>query len=74
MFFYKENIQKNKTGITKKRKWNDAYIMYGFYRTKTKMLKPYPSTCDLFYSATFENSNSAPNRLQKHLKTQHPNH
>ena len=48
MFFYKKNIQKNKTGITKKRKWNDAYIMYGFYRTKTKMLKPYPSVVIYF--------------------------
>ena len=72
--FTRENIQRNKTGTTKKRKWNDDYIMYGFYRTEKEMLNPYPSACCLFCPAIFGNSNLAPSHLQKHLKTQHPNH
>ena len=76
--FTKENIQRNKTGTTKKRKWNDDYIMYGFYRTEKEMLNLVvcfvPSACCLFCPAIFGNSNLAPSHLQKHLKTQHPNH
>ena len=57
--FTRENIQRNKTGTTKKRKWNDDYIMYGFYRTEKEMLYPYPSACCLFCPAIFGNSNLA---------------
>ena len=72
--FTRENIQRNKTGTTKKREWNYDYIMYGFYRTEKEMLNPYPSACCLFCPAIFGNSNLAPSHLQKHLKTQYPNH
>ena len=34
--FTRKNVQRDKTGTTKKRKWNDDYIMYGFYRTEQK--------------------------------------
>ena len=69
-----ENIQRNKTGTTKKRKLNDDYIMYGFYRTEKEILNPYPSACCMFCPAILGNTNLAPSHLQKHLKTQHPNH
>ena len=46
--FTRENIQRNKTGTTKKRKWNDDYNMYGFCRTETEILNPYTSACCLF--------------------------
>ena len=58
----------------RKRKWNDDYIMYGFYRTEEEMFNPYPSACCMFCPAIFGNTNLAPSHLQKHLKTQHPNH
>ena len=70
--FTRKNFQRNKTGTTKKRKWNDDYIMYGFYRTETETLNPYPSACSLFCPAIFGNCNLALSHLQKHLKTQRP--
>ena len=52
--FTRESIQINKTGTTKKRKWNDDYIMFGFYRTEKEMLNPYPSACYLFCPVILE--------------------
>ena len=48
-----ENIQRNKTGTTKKRKWNNDYIRYGFYRTEEEKLNPFPSACCMFCPAIF---------------------
>jgi len=72
--FTMENIQRNKTGTTKKRKWNDDYIIYGFYRTKKEMLILTLLLVVCFVLPFFGNSNLAPSHLQKHLKIQHPNH
>ena len=36
-----KNIQRNKTGTTKKCKWNNDCIMRGFYRTEKEMLYPF---------------------------------
>ena len=72
--FTMENIQRNETETTKKRKWNGDYIMHGFYRTEKKILNSNLSACCLFCPAIFGNINLARSHLQKHLKTQHPNH
>ena len=66
-------IQKRKVCNVKKRKWNDNYTAYGFYRTK-EVLNPYPSARCLFCTAVFGNSNLTPGHLQRYLKTQHPCH
>ena len=65
---------KRKVCNVKKRKWNDNYTAYGFYRTKEEALNPYPSARCLFCTAFFGNSKLTPGHLQRHLKTQHPSH
>ena len=53
----------------KKRKWNDNYTAFGFYRSKKQALNPYPSARCLLCTAAFGSSNLTPGHLQKHLKT-----
>ena len=46
--------QKRKVYYVKKRKWNDNYTAYRFYRTKEEALNPYPSARCLFAQLSLE--------------------
>ena len=46
--------QKRKVCNVKKRKWNDNYTAYGFYRTKEEALNPYPSRVVCFAQLSLE--------------------
>lgn len=59
---------------SKRRKWNNDYVKYGFYLPNEEEQNPYPATQCLFCSAKYKNSNLVPSKLLSHLKMQHSEH
>ena len=60
--------------IAKRRRWNEVYVKYGFYRLAEEEHNQYPSANCLFCPVKYCNLGIVPLKLKLHLKKQHPEH
>ena len=60
--------------IAKRRRWNEFYVKYGFYRSAKEEHNQYPSANCLFCPVKYCYSGTVPLKLELHLKKQHPEH
>ena len=60
--------------IAKRRRWNEVYVKYGFYRSAKEKNSQYLSANCLFCPVKYCNSGIVPLKLKLHLKKQHPEH
>ena len=60
--------------IAKRRRWNEVYVKYGFYRSAEEEHNQYPSANCLFCPVKYCNSGIVPSKLELHLKKQYPEH
>ena len=70
----KVNSARRRITELKRRKWNDSYINYGFFRPIGEEENFYPNIQCLFCSTIYGNVNLVPSKLISHLKKQHPEH
>ena len=59
---------------TKKRRWDDDYLKYGFYQTEDDKLSDYGGATCLFCTTKIVNSNLAPYHLSSHMNKKHTMH
>ena len=60
--------------IPKRRKWNEDYINYEFFRPKGEEKNSYPPAQCMFCLTIYGNANVAPSKLISHLAKQHSEH
>ena len=60
--------------IAKRRRWNEAYVKYGFYCSAEVEHNQYLSANCLFYPVKYCNSGIVLSKLELHLEKQHPEH
>lgn len=72
----KETTKKDQSSLHKKRRkrWNDDNIAFGFFRPVEEASNPFPPAKCLFCDVTYNNANVVPSKLDRHLKTKHPEH
>ena len=65
---------KRQKTIPKRRKWNEDYINYGFFRPKGEEANSYPPAQCMFCLTIYYNANVDSSKLISHFTKQHPEH
>ena len=65
---------KRQKTIPKRRKWNEDYINYGFFRPKGKKENSYSPVQCMFCLTIYGNANVTPSKLISHFTKQHSEH